>query len=392
MKILITTDWYNTAINGVVTSVINLENELRNKGHEVKILTLSEDFHPRCEGNVYYVPSINMNKIYPNARASIFLHKEYIEEIIMCNPDIVHSQCEFTTFIYAKKIAETLDIPIVHTYHTIYEDYTHYISPSKTIGRKAVATLSKKILRNVQAVIAPTEKVSNLLKEYGVEREVYTIPTGIDLKKFNITLSNKQKEKMKKEFGIPENNVILLSVGRLAKEKKIDEIIKYINMIKRENISMLIVGDGPYRNKLEKEVQELNLGNKVIFAGMISPEEVPSYYQLGDIFISASNSETQGLTYLEALASGLPSVCKSDPCIKDVIINGYNGFQYDSFESFENHINYINDNKEIYGSLSENARLTAEKYTTGLFADKVESLYERVIYEYSNSSQIDKEA
>jgi len=78
MKILITTDWYNTAINGVVTSVINLENELRNKGHEVKILTLSEDFHPRCEGDVYYVPSINMNKIYPNARASIFLYKEYL--------------------------------------------------------------------------------------------------------------------------------------------------------------------------------------------------------------------------------------------------------------------------------------------------------------------------
>ncbi|MGB4440340.1 MAG: glycosyltransferase family 4 protein, partial [Sedimentibacter sp.] len=87
-----------------------------------------------------------------------------------------------------------------------------------------------------------------------------------------------------------------------------------------------------------------------------------------------------------------PSVCKSDPCIKDVIINGYNGFQYDSFESFENHINYIIDNREIYGSLSENARITAEKYTTGLFADKVESLYKNVIYEYSNYSKINKEA
>jgi len=126
--------------------------------------------------------------------------------------------------------------------------------------------------------------------------------------------------------------------------------------------------------------------------GMISPKEVPLYYQLGDIFISASNSETQGLTYMEALASGLPSVCKSDLCIKDVIINGYNGFQYDSFESFENHINYIVDNREIYKSLSENARITAEKYTIGLFADKVESLYKNVIYEYRNYSQINREA
>lgn len=392
MKILITTDWYKTVINGVVTSVINLENELKNKGHEVRILTLSEDLHPKCDGNVYYVPSINMNKIYPNARASIFLHKDYMDEIISWRPDIVHSQCEFTTFIYAKKIANLLDIPIVHTYHTIYEDYTHYISPSKIIGRKAVVTLSKKILNNMQAIIAPTEKVSDLLKGYGVTPQIHTIPTGIDLSKFNVTLLNKQKENMKEELEIPKNNVILLSVGRLAKEKNIDEIINYMNMIKNDNVSLLIVGDGPYKNDLENQVRELNLGKRIIFTGMISPEEVPLYYQLGDIFISASNSETQGLTYMEALASGLPSVCKSDLCIKEVIINGYNGFQYDSFESFENYMNYIIDNKDIYGGLSKNSRITAEKYATGIFANKVESLYEKIIFEYSKYSQMNMEA
>lgn len=204
MKILITTDWYKTVINGVVTSVINLEEELKRKGHEIKILTLSEDVHPKCVGSVYYVPSINMSKIYPNARASIFLHKDYIDELVSWSPDIVHSQCEFTTFIYAKKIANILDIPIVHTYHTIYEDYTHYISPSKIFGRKAVAALSKRLLINMQAIIAPTEKVSDLLKGYGVSPQIHTIPTGIDLRKFNVTLSNKQKENMKEKLEIPK--------------------------------------------------------------------------------------------------------------------------------------------------------------------------------------------
>jgi len=392
MKILITTDWYKTVINGVVTSVINLEEELKKKGHEIKILTLSEDTHPKCDGSVYYVPSINMSKIYPNARASIFSHKDYIDELISWNPDIVHSQCEFTTFIYAKKIANILDIPIVHTYHTIYEDYTHYISPSKTVGRKAVAALSKRLLNNMQAIIAPTEKVSDLLKGYGVSPQIHTIPTGIDLRKFNVTLLNKQKESMKEELGIPKNNVILLSVGRLAKEKNIDEIIRYMGMIEKDNVSLLIVGDGPYKNKLENEARELNLGKRIIFTGMISPEKVPLYYQLGNIFISASNSETQGLTYIEALASGLPAVCKSDPCLKDVIINEFNGFQYDSFESFENYINYIIDNRGIYDSLSKNSRITADKYATGIFAKKVESLYEQVIFDYSKYSQMNMEA
>lgn len=392
MKILITTDWYKTVINGVVTSVVNLENELRKNGNEVKILTLSEDFHSKSDGNVYYIPSVNMNKIYPNARASIFLHNDYIDEIIKWSPDIVHSQCEFTTFIYAKKLADILNVPIVHTYHTIYEDYTHYISPSKTIGRKAVAALSKRLLHNVQAVIAPTDKVSNLLIGYGVAAKIHTIPTGIDLKKFSIKLTNKQKEKMKEELGIPQNNVVLVSVGRLAKEKNLDEIVEFISMIKDENISILVVGDGPYRNKLEKEAEEYDLDNKVIFTGMISPEEIPYYYQIGDIFICASNSETQGLTYIEALASGLPSICRMDPCLKDVIIDGYNGFQYDSFESFRSCINYIINSREKYNNLSEGARLTAEKYSTEKFADKIEALYEQVIYEYNKYLKMNREA
>ena len=382
MKILITTDWYKASINGVVTSVLNLEEGLRSRGHDVKILTLSKDLHHKSEGNAYYIPSINMNKIYPNARASIYLHNDYIDEIIKWKPDVIHSQCEFTTFIYAKKIGKMLNIPIVHTYHTIYGDYTHYLSPSKTLGRKAVSTFSRKILNNVQAVIAPTDKVSKLLKGYGVVTGIHTIPTGIDLRWFNNRIPMKEKENMKQDLGIPIDNVVLLSVGRLAKEKNLDEIIKYISMMNKENISMLIVGDGPYKNKLKKDIEDYGLNNKIIFTGMVSPNEVPLYYQLGDIFISASNSETQGLTYFEALASGLPSICKVDPCIKDVVIDGYNGFQFDSFESFNSDINYILDDKERYNRLCENARTTAEKYSTDVFVVKVESLYEDSIYKF----------
>ncbi len=379
MKILITTDWYKPVINGVITSVINLEKELINKGHDVKILTLSNNHHSRQEGNVYYVHSLNVGNIYPNARASFLGCSEYLDEIIKWKPEVIHSQCEFTSFVFAKKIAKKLNIPIVHTYHTIYEDYTHYFSPTKTLGKKAVAALSKNILNQVEAVIAPTEKVNQLLVKYGVETKIYTVPTGIDLSKFNIPFNDLSKNEIKESLKIPVNNKVLVTVGRLAKEKNTEQLIYYLKRMEMKNITLLIVGDGPNRKKLEKIVKDLGLEEEVIFSGMIPPEKLPYYYHVGDIFVSASNSETQGLTYIEAIACGLPAVCKKDQCLNKVIIEGYNGFQYDSYESFNDSISFILKDSTIYLNFSENAKIIANEYSDLIFADELEAIYKKVI-------------
>ena len=135
MKVLITTDWYKPAINGVVTSVCNLREELQQRGHEVKILTLSRTARSYEEEGVIYMGSVNAGYIYPGARLRVSPGRELYRGIIEWNPDIVHSQCEFSTFFMAKKIAEECKIPLVHTYHTVYEDYTHYFSPYKKWGR-----------------------------------------------------------------------------------------------------------------------------------------------------------------------------------------------------------------------------------------------------------------
>lgn len=131
MKVLITTDWYKPAINGVVTSVCNLREELQQRGHEVKILTLSRTAHSYEEEGVIYMGSVNAGYIYPGARLRVSPGRELYCRIIEWQPDIVHSQCEFSTFFMAKRIAEECKIPLVHTYHTVYEDYTHYFSPYK---------------------------------------------------------------------------------------------------------------------------------------------------------------------------------------------------------------------------------------------------------------------
>lgn len=165
MKILITTDWYRPVINGVVTSVLNLTEQLEKRGHEVKVLTLSRNCHSYKEENVIYAGSVGMGKIYPQARVKIpVVAGEYMEELLAWKPDLIHSQCEFSTFFLAKRIAGELDIPIIHTYHTVYEDYTHYFSPQKAWGRSLVQMMTRKLSDQVDAMIAPSGKIERILE------------------------------------------------------------------------------------------------------------------------------------------------------------------------------------------------------------------------------------
>lgn len=379
MKILITTDWYEPAVNGVVTSIKNLSKGLQKLGHEVKILTLSQNNQSFKNGQVIYIGSLSANKIYPGARVALTYENQYIEELIKWNPDVIHSQCEFSTFRMALNISREKKIPIVHTYHTVYEDYTHYISLNKKIGRRLAAVFSKKILEHTDCVIVPTEKVCSLLNEYGVNKKIRVIPTGIDLDRFNIPIDMVQKQELRKKIGIPEKNMVLIYVGRLAKEKNLEEILSFLPRLKDDNITLLIVGDGPHRNVLEGYVDKLGIREKVFFTGMVNPHEIPLYYKIGDIFVSASNSETQGLTYIEALASGLPALCRKDPCLKNVIKDGVNGWQYETFEEFSEKLAFML-REEIYNGLSKNAKIeTMKEYSSATFAERVENIYKEVI-------------
>ena len=227
MKVLITTDWYKPAINGVVTSVCNLREELQQRGHEVKILTLSRTAHSYEEEGVIYMGSVNAGYIYPGARLRVSPGRELYRGIIEWNPDIVHSQCEFSTFFMAKKIAEECKIPLVHTYHTVYEDYTHYFSPYKKWGRDMVQFLTRQISEKVDSMIAPSTKIETLLKDYGIHCPVSVIPSGIDLSKYDAQTRTDSRERIRGKYKMDRKTTVLLYVGRLAKEKNVEELLEY---------------------------------------------------------------------------------------------------------------------------------------------------------------------
>ena len=332
MKILITTDWYKPVVNGVVTSVDSLAKGLTMAGHEIRVLTLSGNVHSRKEGNVYYIGSISAGMIYENARLRLIMPANLIQDILEWKPDIVHSQCEFSTFGIAREIAYESGIPLIHTYHTVYEDYTHYFCFSHAMGKKMAKVFSKKILSDVNAVIAPSEKIKVMLNNYGIDKDIYNIPSGINMEQYETNKSEIRK-KLRDSLGIKPDECILIYVGRLAKEKNIDELLGFLTKLDTDQ-RMLLVGDGPYRAELEKKADEIGVRSRLIFTGMVSPKQVLDYYAAGDIFISASNSETQGLTYMEAMASALPLLCRADECLDDVIESGTNGFLYHSEYEF----------------------------------------------------------
>lgn len=220
MRVLITTDWYEPVINGVVTSVMNLSRQLRERGHEVKILTLSRTFHSYIEGDVVYAGSIGLGCIYPQARLKIpKAAGDYMEMLLEWKPDIVHSQCEFSTFFLAKRIASELHVPIVHTYHTVYEDYTHYFSPQKVWGRNIVQLMTKKLANVVETIIAPSDKIRKILEGYQVSCPVEVIPSGIHLEKYQLCKKEDWRKKIRMQLGISQDALVLVYVGRMAKEK-----------------------------------------------------------------------------------------------------------------------------------------------------------------------------
>lgn len=382
MKVLITTDLYTTATNGVVTSVRNLMEELTKKGHEVRVLTVSEKLKSHQEGNIYYIKSLPLGAIYPDVRMPLSNHHHrFIRELIEWKPDLIHSQCEFFSYQFAEYISRKTGAPIVHTYHTLYEQYVTYIIPSQRLGAYFVGKLSKLRLRKADAIVAPTAKVETVLKNYGLHNPIHVVPSGVALDQHKQRLTEEERKQKRKDLGIPEDALVLLNLGRLGTEKNLTEVVELFAQTRAHNdrLYLLIVGDGPARKELEETAENLKVQQYVIFTGMVAPEEVHSYYQLGDVFVSASTSETQGLTYVEAAANGLPLLCRKDPCLDGVLVEGRNGWEYEAEEEFCEVLDALLDHPEICDAAGAQSEQIASTFDKSNFAEQIEDIYETVM-------------
>ena len=383
LKILITTDLFTTETNGVVTSVRNLFDQLTQMGHDVKILTISDSIHSHRDGAVYYIRSVPLKVVYPDLRMPTSYHRnKLIQEIIDWKPDIVHSQCEFFSFQFAARISRITGAPIVHTYHTLYEQYlTSYVIPSKRLGDYLAKVLSRQRLKRVSTLVAPTRKVENTLQGYGIQAPINVVPSGISLEQHHQRLSQEERLQRRRELGIRDDDQVLINLGRLGGEKNLGELITLFAEARQTepDLKFLIVGDGPARPALEQQAKELGVAKDVIFTGMVEPCQVQNYYQLGDVFVSASTSETQGLTYIEAAANGLPLLCRQDDCLDDVLEEGRNGYEYTNAEEFLHAIDAVIHDEKWRADAARRSEEIAAAYDKKAFGEAMETIYESVL-------------
>ena len=167
-------------------------------------------------------------------------------------------------------------------------------------------------------------------------------------------------------------------MGRLAEEKNIEELIDYYDKLNIEKLKFILVGGGPYLDSLKEYSEKID--KRIYFAGMVKPKEVNNYYRMADAFVSASKSETQGLTYYEAMSNGTLAICRKDLCLDHVIIDDFNGYQYKDFYDFEKFLKIIFSDDKKREELSQNARDYAlENFSIDSFGKKCEELYKKAL-------------
>lgn len=322
MRIGLFTDTYFPQVSGVATSIKTLKTQLEKQGHTVFIFTTTDKDVNRYEDwDIIRIPSVpffafkDRRIAYRGFRAALKIAERY-------QLDIIHTHTEFSLGMTGKYVARALKIPIVHTYHTQYEDYVHYIAKGMIIRPSMVKYILRAFMRHLDGVICPSEIARETLDGYKIKIPKRVIPTGIELKKFERPeISQESLKELRVELGIADDEVMLLSLSRVSYEKNIQAIVRAMPDILKANdkIKLIIVGDGPYSDDLRKLVGELGIADHVVQTGMVAPSDTARYYKAADFFISASTSETQGLTYSESLASGTPVIAHGNPYLEHLI-------------------------------------------------------------------------
>ncbi len=395
MRIGLFTDSYPPYINGVSTSVATLKRALEKQGHIVYVVTVSNNalkYEYDQEERIVKVPGIPIG-IY-DYRLSRIYPLSMINTMKNWNLDVVHSHTEFGIGILARLFAKQFNIPLVHTYHTLYEDYTHYITHGyfEKSSKKIVEYLTKFYCdKTATELIVTTNKIYKLFREkYKFEKNIHIVPTGMEVEKFfKENVNYKDVDRLKRKLGIQRKDFVILFVGRLASEKNVEFLIncqkELVKSIK--NIKLLIVGDGPDKEKYEKLSKEKGLESSIIFNGKAAWEEMPIYYHCADLFATASTTETQGLTVLEAMASGVVPLCIEDEAFLSTVTADLNGIIFKNEKEYCEAVLKLYKDNQLRNKISNQARVQAEHCSSKTFADRVLEVYERAILDKKNEDK-----
>ena len=390
MNILFISDVFFPRVNGVSTSINTFATELRALGHQVTLIAPSYTDEDKQEEWIVRVPS---HKIYfdPEDRLMNFGKlKALLPWIRDKHFDVIHIHTPFTAHYVGIHFGKKLDIPVVETYHTFFEDYLHHYLPfiPQFISRKLARTISRRQCNAVDGIVSPSKPMLDVLKQYGIKTPAEVVATGLDDSSF----ANVDGEHFRMSHDIPLAQPMLLFVGRVAHEKNIGFLLEmHVELIKKHPDALLVItGEGPAEESIKHSIDKLGISNKVRMIGYLDrSHELIACYKAADIFVFASKSETQGLVLLEAMAQGTAVVAIAELGTKSILIEGEGVLiAKDDINDFADKVSILLSDAPKRQMIGDKGRQYAkEKWGAGVLAKKVAKFYKSTINQKSSLSR-----
>jgi glycosyltransferase involved in cell wall biosynthesis len=376
MRILMMTNTYFPIVGGLEQSVHSFSEEFKALGHEVLIVTPTFQGAPVEESGVIRLPAFQkfswtiFSVNFPVSRLLTRLMKEF-------SPDIVHSHCPFFMGDFALRLSRQHAIPLVFTYHTMFEEYVQDWPIQNEGVKRFIVKLAAGYANCVDRLIVPSESIQEILLRRGVKTPMEVVPTGVDLKRF----SNGDGKRFRKENQIPSAAFVIGHVGRLASEKNLDFLVaSIVELLEIEpNAHALIVGKGSSEAMIRDVFRNAGLESRLHLVGVLHYEHLVDGYSAMDVFAFASLSETQGIVLVEAMAAGVPVVALDAPGARDVVKDHFNGrllAEMDQHSFVNALLSVLRCAPEELQAMKHSARATAQKYTIELSAQRMLAVYE----------------
>jgi 1,2-diacylglycerol 3-alpha-glucosyltransferase len=374
------TDCYLPTKNGVVTSIVQLKEGLERRGHRAIIVTVHMPHFEKADKTVYrfpslpFIPSIEVRLGLVNNRSlNSIIQEEQIE--------IVHTHTEFSLGWAAKRAARKRGLPLIHTAHTMYEAYRHYLFFGKLLSPGMVRGLLQAFLAGYDTLVCPSIKAQDYFKSFVPHIHTTVIGNGVSKSRFCPgPLTREEKDGKRKRYGIRSSDRVIIYVGRMAKEKRVEQLLDALTPLLRQHpqYKALFVGRGPAYERLSQAAKRRGLFEQVIFTGYVEWEQMHKLYSIADVFVTASLSEVHPMTLIEASLSGLPIIARRDDGYVNLVRDDYNGYLTDTDQELAERLSEILSNESRLMEFSRNGLTLSDESNAETHVQKIEALYQQV--------------